>query len=248
MNLLAAKRAIVTGASSGIGAEIATAVAEAGAEVLCVGRDRSRLEQVISRPAGTGRLHAAAIDLNATGSSTRVVRRAVEVLGGIDILVHSAGIFEAGPFRDTDAATLDRQWEVHVRAPYRLTREAVPSLNGHGSVIFVSSVCGRRPFPEAVAYCTTKAASEMMAKTLAVELAPVGIRVNTIAPGWVKTPMNAELLADPEYAAAQVALTPTGRLGVPADVAPAAVFLASDAASYINGALHAIDGGFPALS
>jgi len=191
---------------------------------------------------------ACAEDITSDGSAQRIVAEACAVFGGVDVLVHVAGVMEGGPFAEFDADSLDRQWAVNVRAPLVLTHAALGELRGGGAVIFVSSVCGRIGFPAAAAYCATKGAIEMAVRSLAVELGREQVRVNAVAPGWVETPMSAGPLSDPAYADDQLAATPIGRFGTPADAAAVVVFLASDAARYVHGAVYAVDGGFPALT
>lgn len=248
MSDLTGKRAVVTGASSGIGAGIASAFVAAGADVLLVGRDEGRLADVAASSTGPGSATYLAVDLTADGAPGCVVRTARERLGAVDVLVHSAGIFEGKPFAEEDCESLDHLWAVNVRAPFLLTQAALTDLRGGGSVIFVSSACGRVGFPGAVAYCVTKGAIEMMIKALAVELGGDGIRVNGIAPGWIRTPMNEAILADTSYVNSQLAATPLGRFGAPADVAPVAVFLASDSAQFVHGACYWVDGGYPSMA
>jgi NAD(P)-dependent dehydrogenase (short-subunit alcohol dehydrogenase family) len=128
-----------------------------------------------------------------------------------------------------------------------LTQAAIPYLRKrHGAIVFISSVSGSRAFPDSTGYCTTKGAVESLAGALAVEEAPNGVRVNTIAPGEIRTAMNQELLRDPAFERTILDSTPLGRIGVPQEIAPAVAFLVSDAASYITGACLAIDGGWMA--
>jgi NAD(P)-dependent dehydrogenase (short-subunit alcohol dehydrogenase family) len=138
------------------------------------------------------------------------------------------------------------QWRVNVRAPYALTQAALPHLGRESSVIFVSSIAGVVAFPNSSAYCASKGAIELLTKALAVELSPQGVRVNAIAPGNIRTPMNEEMLKSKDYEQMYLDGTPYGRIGVPEDVAPLAVFLASDAASYIHGESILVDGAWAA--
>jgi NAD(P)-dependent dehydrogenase (short-subunit alcohol dehydrogenase family) len=244
---LAAKTALITGASSGIGAAIAHAMAHAGARVVVVGRDRARLDRCARGIDGGG--HATEIvvaDLTEEPAPQQIVDAAVGRFGSVDVIVHSAGLFEPCPFLRSSLESFDRQWAVNVRAPFALTQAAVPHLRGGGVVIFVSSIAGHVAFPSSAAYCATKGAVELMTRALAVELAPEGIRVNALAPGNIRTPMNEHLLASPEYEAGMVERTPFGRVGVVEDIAPVAVFMASDAARYVHGASLLVDGGWAA--
>ena len=241
------KVAVVTGASSGIGAQIARELARAGASVFLVGRDESRLAEVISDIEGAGGKAAyVSADVTEANAPQKVVAGAVSRFGGLDILVHAAGVFLPTPFVETSDAELDKQWNVNVRAPFRLTRTAAEYLRPGSSVIFVSSICGHVGFPNSSAYCATKGAVELLVKSLTAEFAPLGIRVNAVAPGNVRTSINAHLLADKAYEQQMLASTPAGRVGEVEDIAPAVAFLASPAASYIHGSSLLIDGGWVA--
>jgi NAD(P)-dependent dehydrogenase (short-subunit alcohol dehydrogenase family) len=244
---LAGKAALVTGASSGMGGEIASALARAGAEVAVVGRDHDRLRSTVDAVEEAGRT-AVPIeqDITAEGAGERIVAQAVAELGGLDILVNAAGIFELAPFEQS-LENLDRQWLCNVRGPFALTVAAMPHLRQRkGAILFLSSIGGHVGFATASGYCATKGAIESLVRTLAVEEAASHVRVNAIAPGNIRTSMNAHLLADSTYEQAMLERTPAGRIGVVADVAPAAVFLVSDAAAYITGASLVIDGGWTA--
>jgi NAD(P)-dependent dehydrogenase (short-subunit alcohol dehydrogenase family) len=237
------KVAIVTGASSGIGLAIAAAMAQAGAKVVLVGRDEARLTAAAER---CGKHHVVAVDLTDDEAPGRIVGETLEAFGPPDSIVHSAGIFTPKPLSEAPLEELDLHWRVNVRAPYALTQAALPHLRRDSSVTFVSSIAGRVAFPNSAAYCATKGAVELLTKALAVELAPRGVRVNAIAPGNIRTAMNEELLKSKEYEQMYLDGTPYGRVGVVEDVAPLAVFLASDAARYIHGESILVDGGWTA--
>ena len=237
------KVAVVTGASSGIGLGCAQAMSAAGAKVVLVGRDRDRLAECAS---SCGEHHIVVVDLADDEAPDRIVDETVTAFGGINSLLHMAGIFLPRSLAEAPLEDFDMQWRVNVRAPYALTRAALPHMGRDDSVIFVSSIAGQVAFPNSAAYCATKGAIEQLTKALAVELAPQGIRVNAIAPGNIRTPMNEELLRSKEYEQMYLDGTPYGRVGVVEDVAPLAVFLASDAARYIHGESILVDGGWAA--
>ncbi len=236
--------AVVTGASSGIGAAIAEAMAQAGARVALVGRDADRLAE--TRTACGDEHITIKADITGDGGPEGVIEATLKAFGRIDSIVHSAGIFWPRPFPESPVESLDAQWAINVRAPYAITHAAEPHLGEGSSVIFISSIAGKLGFPNSAAYCATKGAIEMLVKSLSTEFAPRGIRVNAIAPGNIHSPMNEEFFESADYERAMIERTPAGRVGVVEDVAPAAVFLASDAARYVHGVSLLVDGGWAA--
>jgi len=238
---------VITGASSGIGRAIAIGVAEAGGDVALVGRAAGRLKATAEAVAAAGR-HALVIGLDLTSDDApgQVRDRVLERFGRVDALVHCAGLFLTGPVQSS-AELLDRQWQTNVRAPYRLTIATLPTLReSRGSIVFLSSIAGHIGFPASSAYCATKGAVELMTKAIAVEEAPHGVRVNAIAPGNVETPMNAELMADPDYKQAMLAATPLGRNGRPEDIVPLALLLIGPGGRWMTGHSVIVDGGWTA--
>lgn len=245
-NQLADKVAVITGASSGIGAEIARAFGAAGADVLLVGRDPGRLETSRVAVEATGaRAVALSVDVCADDAPDRIVAAALEAFGRVDVLVNAAGVYRPANLTETTDADFDDHLRTNVRAPFRLTRALRPHLGTGSAVVFVSSASGHVGSAGDIAYCTSKGAVELMVKSLAAELAPQGVRVNAVAPGTVHSPMNAHLLT-PETSREWLAFTPAGRFGEVQDVSPAVVFLASDAAAYIHGVSLLVDGGLVA--
>lgn len=242
---LSGKVAVVTGGSSGIGLGCGVELGRAGADVLLQGRDEGRLADAVAQVRATGvRCESVAAELTDDAAPAALVAAAVEKLGGIDVLVHSAGIFEPTPFAEATLDSLDRQWAINVRAPFALTQAALPHLGKGSSVIFLTSIAGIRAFPSAAAYCATKGAAELMMKSLALELIGQGIRVNAVAPGNIKTAMNQPMRDQPGYEDWMNSLTPAGRFGEVAEIANAVCFLASDLAEYVVGASYLVDGGW----
>lgn len=249
MASLEGKVALVTGASSGMGEEITKAMAAAGASVAAVGRNKQRLGRVVSEAdVDDGEVLGIARDLTEEGAPQAAVDEAVERFGGLDILANVAGIMELGPFAETQIESLDRQYRTNLRVPFELTHAALPHLRkSGGAVIFVSSMAALAAFPESAAYTATKGGIDALARQLAVELAPEGIRVNSIAPGEIDTPMNTEFYAEhPEFVKEMEEFTPARRLGKATDIAPVAVFLGSDMARFVYGVSLPVDGGIVA--
>lgn len=239
---LSGKTAVVTGASSGIGAAIACRMADAGAATVAVGRDAERLAEACQSTDGV--THELVLDITEERAPELIVETALERFGGLDVIVHAAGIFVVAPFSEHTDADIDRQWEVNVRAPFRITRAALPHLKRGSSVIFISSIMGAAGGDGCSAYCATKGAVEQLGNALAVELAHTGVRFNCIAPGAILSPMNERLREDAEFYEFHREFAPAKRWGTVDDVAPAAVFLASDDADFFHGSRIAIDGGW----
>jgi NAD(P)-dependent dehydrogenase (short-subunit alcohol dehydrogenase family) len=243
------KVAFVTGATSGIGQACAIAFANAGAKVASVGRKTealSDLEKKI-REAGAEVLTIQA-DLSEAQEAERAVKRALEVFGGIDILVNAAGHLSSGTIENTALEAWDDMMDVNVRAVFQLMQKALPSLiERRGNIVNVSSVTGLRAFPGVLAYCVSKAALDQLTRCASLELASKGVRVNAVNPGVVVTQIHKRGgMNDDAYAAFlehSKTTHPLGRTGRPEEVADLILFLASDQASWITGATYSIDGG-----
>lgn len=247
MTDLTGKRALVTGGSRGIGAAIARRLAADGADVaITYAGNRERAEETVAAiEAGGRRGFAFQADAAIAGQQADAVRRAAEALGGLDVLVHNAGVFELSNMADADADATDsyrRQFALNVDGVFAGTAAAVPVMNDGGRILIVGSVNAvTAPFPGGAAYGATKAAVAGLARGWARDLAPRGILVNTIQPGPIDTDMNP---ADSDFAAMLTARVALGRYGRAEEVAALAAFLASDEASYITGTTVNVDGGF----
>lgn len=237
------KRALVTGASRGIGAAIALALAENGADVaLTYQHSAEKAEAVAKRIESVGR-RAIAIEADSAdpGAIARAVNRAADVLGGIDILVNSAAIGNAGTIADMDMGHYQALMDINVRAPVLYAKAVMPHLGEGGRIVTIGSVLGERvPFPGVTAYAMSKAALNALTRGLSRELGPRGITVNLVQPGPTDTDANP---ADGAAADFQRSLTSLGRYAEPREIASAVVFLASPAASMITGAILTADGG-----
>lgn len=241
------KAALVTGASSGIGRSVARLLAHRGATVIATGRSEVALTGLDRSTASESRI-AIAGDLTDARFRTALVRETHERLGGLDILVNAAGIYEAGGWDTTDLARWDRMMDINLRSLFDLTRLAIPLLKQRrGAIVNVSSVTGTRAFPGVLAYCVSKAGLDQLTRCLALELAADGVRVNAVNPGVVRTQLHRRGgMEDSAYQAflARSATThPLGRVGEPDEVAELIGFLASPQAGWITGATVAIDGG-----
>ena len=247
---LEGKRALITGASRGIGAAIAVAFADAGAHVAVTARTPDDLEAVAGKARASGRT-AVAIPADATDREQvyAAVERAVGELGGLDIVVNNAG---GSRFMAPLVMTRDEGWEKGIRlnldSVFWFLKAAGPHLlgQGRGSVVNVASVAGLRSSPLLIAYGAAKAAVINITNTLAIEWGNAGVRVNAIAPGWIKTDLNKALWTDESTLAGMTKSVPLQRLGEVGDVVGAAIFLASDASAYVNGSTIVIDGGMTA--
>jgi 7-alpha-hydroxysteroid dehydrogenase len=237
--------AIVTGAGRGIGAGIAKAFAEAGADVVIASRTESQLQEVASQVAASGRRAAVvAGDLGSRDAMAALVDKAMSDFGRIDIVVNNAGGSMPGPFLGTSEAAFNEALHWNVTTAFNLTQLAVPRMleGGGGNVINIASAVGRISDRGFVAYGTAKAALIHLTKNLAVDLAPK-IRVNAIAPGAIATSALEIVLRNEALAREMISRTPLKRLGEVDDIAAGAVYLASDAASYVTGRILDIDGG-----
>ncbi len=240
------RRALVTGASSGIGLGAAAALAEAGAAVTLVARRRDELEAVAGaiRDAG-GKAEAQALDITDLAATAAFVAQA----GPFDVLVNSAGMARHAPALDTTPEDYDAAMNLNLRAAYFLTREVARGLiaaKKPGSLIQVSSQMGHVGGPDRAVYCANKHALEGMTRAMALEWAAHGIRVNTLCPTFIRTPLAEQTLAIPERKAWILTKIKLGRVGEIEDLMGPIVFLASGASALMTGTHLIVDGGWTA--
>jgi NAD(P)-dependent dehydrogenase (short-subunit alcohol dehydrogenase family) len=241
-HLLQGQRALVTGATSGIGRAVALQLARDGAEVLVHGRDAGRgAETVQEITAAGGMASFVAADLSEPGD----VERLASDVGDVDILINNAGISRFAPTAEFDVAAFDNMFASNVRAPFFLVAALAPGMaaRGHGSIVNLSSMAGGVGLAGGAAYGATKASLEAMTRAWAAEYSASGVRVNAIAPGPVYTPTP----SGPEFIRALGATTPMHRASQPEEIAEVIAFLASPRASYITGTTVAADGGRRAI-
>jgi NAD(P)-dependent dehydrogenase (short-subunit alcohol dehydrogenase family) len=243
MSELAGKRALVTGASRGIGAAIALALADRGADVaITYERSVERAAEVVRAIEAKGR-RAIAIQADSADASAvkRSVDEAAEGLGGLDILVNNAGIARGGAVAEMSLADIDAILDVNVRAVVLASQAAIPHLKEGGRIISIGSCLGERvPFPGVTVYSMSKSALLSFTRGLARELGPQGITVNLVQPGSTDTDMNPANGAQSDM---QRSMTALGHYGRPEDIAASVVFLASVAARQITGTTITVDGG-----
>jgi tropinone reductase I len=237
---LRGRNALVTGGSRGIGLAIVRELAELGASVLLVARSQAGVDEAARELGATG----LAADVTSADDRARIAD-AVHARGPLHILVHNAGSNIRSPLVGYDDITIKQMIALNLTAPILLSRDLHPELRaaGDASVIHVGSVAGHVALPTGVAYGAAKAGLAQAARTLALEGARDGIRVNTVAPWYTRTPLVEPVLSRPEALAAILARTPLGRIAEPREVATAVAFLAMPASSYITGQCLAVDGG-----
>jgi NAD(P)-dependent dehydrogenase (short-subunit alcohol dehydrogenase family) len=238
---LTGRTILITGAGRGLGRACAIAAAGAGADVIAVARTESDLLSLAAEK--PGRIQAWAMD--ATGG---VFFERIETLEALDGLVNNAGFNRPQPFLDVDEATLDSMLALNVRAAFRTAQSAARVMvrSGRGAIVNMSSQMGHVGSPRRSVYCLTKHAIEGLTKAMAVELAPMGLRVNSVAPTFIDTPMTRPMLADKAFRSFVFDRIPLGRLGYPEEVAAAVIFLLSDRSSLITGTSLLADGGWTA--
>jgi glucose 1-dehydrogenase len=245
---LRGKTALITGASRGIGRGIAQRFAQEGANVAInfVGSSAAAEEALADVTAAGARGAIFQADVSSAAAVSQLVADAVAEFGQLDILVNNAGIETHAPFWEVTEADYDKVLAVNLKGAFFAAQALVRHLQAtarQGRIINISSVHEEKAFPNFTAYCASKGAMRMVTRNLAVELGPLGITINNIAPGAIETPINRALLNDPVKLASLLNQIPLNRLGQPSDVAGLAVFLASDDASYVTGATFVVDGG-----
>jgi 3-oxoacyl-[acyl-carrier protein] reductase len=244
---LKGKVAVVTGASKGIGAAIALHLAAEGAAVVVnYASSKQGADRVVAEITGKGgKALAVQGDVSKAADIQRLFAETKKAFGRLDILVNNAGIYEFAPLEQVTPEHFHKQFDLNVLGLLLTTQEAVKHLGSGGSIINISSVVSTATPPNSSVYSGTKAAVDATTRSLAKELGPRGIRVNSINPGLVETEgVHAAGIPDSDFRRQMEAQTPLGRIGQPRDIATAAVFLASDESSWLTGETLNIAGGF----
>jgi NAD(P)-dependent dehydrogenase (short-subunit alcohol dehydrogenase family) len=246
MRRLEDRIALVTGAGAGIGRAVASTFAREGAHVIVSDIDGETAKAAaasIVKANGAATAHQA--DVTDTAQVKALMAKIGAAHGRLDVLVNNAGVGERSDFRHLSDDAWDRVWKVNLDGTVRCAREAFELLraSGHASVINLSSIMAAKHTRQMAVYSATKGAVLALSRSLAVEYAPYGIRVNTLLPGYVETALIGRYISNPMIAKGLLAQTPLKRFGTPEDIANAALFLASDEAAYITGAALNVDGG-----
>ena len=241
------KSALVSGAGRGIGLAAAEALARAGAEVTLAARTAAAIETEAERLRGEGlKARAMQLDVGDLAASAEAIARG----GPFDILVNNAGTNRPASFLEVTPEDYDAVTDLNVRSAFFVAQAVAKGLvaaGRPGSIINMSSQMGHVGGPRRTVYCASKHAMEGFTKAMALDLAPHGIRVNTVCPTFIETPMTRPFLADPKFLGETLAKIPLGRLGQVGDVAGAIVYLASDASGLVTGSALRVDGGWTAV-
>jgi glucose 1-dehydrogenase len=245
---LQGKVAVITGSGSGIGQAIAERLAQEGADCVVdyVTHPEEAQGTVDKIHAAGGKAVMVQADVTSIPDTTRLIDEAWQQLGSCDILVNNAGVEKGADFWDVTEADFDFVMNVNFKGAFFLTQAFVRKLRDAkkpGRIINISSVHEDMVFPHFSTYCASKGAVRMFMRDLCVELGPLGITINNIAPGAISTPINAKMMADPKELDPLLRNIPLGRLGTPEEVAGVAAFLASDEGAYVTGSTYFLDGG-----
>jgi 2-deoxy-D-gluconate 3-dehydrogenase len=244
------KWALVTGATKGIGNTTSLVLADAGANLILVGREQIELDKLKIKIKAMGRsCITIAADIQFPNEIDMIADRVFSEISSIDILVNNAGISMLDSLLQIKINDWDKIMEINLRAPMLLAQKFVPGMikKGHGKIINISSQSGVNALENHGAYCSSKGGLNMLTKVMAVEWASHNIQINAICPNVILTPMGEKVWGDPEKGGPMKAKTPARRFGTPTEVADMVLYLASDASNYVCGDIMMIDGGYTAI-
>lgn len=241
--MIEGKVAIVTGGGGGIGEGIVRKLGAKGVKVVATGRNPAKLQKLVDSVGGSFGLSTIAADITAEDAPRKIVEHAISTFGRLDIVVNNAGSFNFGPVHSTTDEMLDEVLAISLRAPFRLSREALPHLGKGSSILFIGSTWGIYGTPGGGAYSAVKAGLIGLMQTMAAEYGPQGVRSNYVAPTVVRTEMTDAFWDLDFFRRTNHELTPIDRECTVDDIANMAAFLASDEAGFVNGQTIAVDGG-----
>jgi NAD(P)-dependent dehydrogenase (short-subunit alcohol dehydrogenase family) len=247
---LAGKRAMVTGASKGIGFETCKVLADAGADIVAVGRDQAGLAEIKSAVEKLGRRCVTVnADFGSPHGPITAAKAALDAFGTIDILVNNAAIALNAPLLEATTDDWDMTMAVNVRAPFLIARALAPGMIAQkaGKIVNISSQSGVIALDDHGAYCASKGALNMLTKVMTVEWAKFNIQTNAVCPNVILTPMGEKVWGTPEKGGPMIAKTPLGRFGKTVEVADMILYLASPASDFVCGEILMIDGGYTAI-
>ncbi len=249
MGRFSGKTALVTGSGRGIGRSIAVRLAQEGAQIVLndLHQDEQAAESIRQIEAMGTKVTFVEADISKVDNVKMLVDRSIQAFGQLDILVNNAGVEVRAPFWEVTEKQYDLVMDVNLKAMFFLSQAFANYIIGQksvsGCIVNISSVHEELPFPNFAAYCASKGGVQMVMRNLAVELAPFNIRINNVAPGAIRTPINSSLLEKPELVASLQNNISLGKLGDPEDVAAVVAFLASEDAKYVTGSTYYVDGG-----
>ncbi len=247
---LGGKRALVTGATKGIGFETCKVLADAGADIAAVGRDAAGLAEIAALVRAMGRKCVViSADMASVDGPAQAAREALAAFGTIDILVNNAGVASVAPLLTASVADWDTVMAVNLRAPFLLAQALAPKMIAQkaGKIINVSSQAGVIAVDDHGAYCASKGGLNMLTKVMTAEWAKHNIQANAVCPNVILTPMGEKVWGTPEKGGPMIAKTPLGRFGRPVEVADMILYLASPASDFVCGEIMLIDGGYTAV-